>query len=189
METDIGQITDGALVAQVSAGDRAALAALYDRYAGALFAAARRFLPEPRDAEDLLHDLFLEVWKKAGTYDPARASVRTWLLIRLRSRAMDRRKSAHATRLVSLEAQPPRHQVEAQSSGPTQEADQESLRRALEALPQAQRDVLEMSYFQGLSSSEIAASLSIPVGTVKSRAAAGMRQLRRALCEELEGAP
>ncbi len=173
-------IDDGVLLERIAGGDKEALALFYDRYAGLLLAAASRFFTERRDAEDLTHDVFLEIWRKAETFDPARGSVRTWVLMRLRSRALDRRKSAHATRVVPMghntqtleQSSAPRH-------GAERHLDQQRVQEALFALPQKQRAVLELAYLEGRSSSEIAQLLSIPVGTVKSRVAAGMRHLRQ----------
>jgi RNA polymerase sigma-70 factor (ECF subfamily) len=179
---------DQILVARIAGGDKGALARLYDRYASVMLAVAFRLLGSRRDAEDLLHDVFLEVWKKASTFDPKRASVRTWLLMRLRSRALDRLKSAHATRVVPMGARGDMLQGADHRADPSAGVERSWVRRAVQALPTHQRAVLELAYFKGLSSSEIAAQLSIPVGTVKSRTAAGMRLLRGALREEPGGA-
>src|SRR5688572_14887224 len=89
---------DVELVVAVARGDRAALGALYDKYAPFLISLALRIVRERREAEDLLHDVFLEVWRSAVDYDPARGRVRTWLAIRMRSRALDRQKSARVSK-------------------------------------------------------------------------------------------
>lgn len=172
---------DAELVRAVARGDRAALAHLYDRFSPILLAVATRILGERREAEDLLHDVFLEVWRQAADYDSTRGSVRAWMLIRLRSRALDRRKSAGATRVVSLEAETERTGEEREASSaedPALAPDRTAIRRALAALPDEQRIVLELGYFEGLSSSEIAARIDAPIGTVKSRVAAGLAKLR-----------
>ena len=172
---------DAELVRAVARGDRPALAQLYDRFSPILLAVATRILGERREAEDLLHDVFLEVWRQAADYDSTRGSVRAWMLIRLRSRALDRRKSAGATRVVSLDAETERGGEEreaATSEDPSLAPDRTAIRRALAALPDEQRTVLELGYFEGLSSSEIAERLGAPVGTVKSRVAAALAKLR-----------
>src|SRR5262245_31670591 len=92
---------DAALVTAIANGDRGALAQLYDRYAGLLVAIGQRLLGDARESEDLLHDVFLEVWRQAAAYDVTRGTVRTWLVMRLRSRAFDRRKAAGSQRVVS----------------------------------------------------------------------------------------
>ena len=170
---------DPGLVAQIAGGDRKALAELYDRYSAVLLALARRMLRDAREAEDLLHDLFLEVWRQAGDYDGARGSVRAWIMMRLRSRALDRRKSPRLARRSPLEDAPQRDTIS--HDDPSETADRPVVRRALLDLPAEQRLVLELAYFEGLSTSEIAERESIPLGTVKSRLAAGMNKLRACL--------
>ena len=151
---------DAELVAVISAGDRDALAALYDRYAGILFGLSRRLLSDSRDAEDLLHDVFIEVWKQAKDYDSMRGSVRAWLFTRVRARALDRIRAQRVRRALAVEAV-------AGSDAPDEFAlDRAKVRRALQALPPEQCEVLELAYFSGLSSTEISAQLGIPVGTV-----------------------
>jgi RNA polymerase sigma-70 factor (ECF subfamily) len=172
---------DAELVSAVARGERAALAQLYDRFSPILLAVATRILGERREAEDLLHDVFLEVWRQAADYDSTRGSVRAWMLIRLRSRAIDRRKSAGATRVVSLDAEAERGGDEREaaiSEDPSLAPDRTAIKRALAALPDEQRVVLELGYFEGLSSSEIADRIGAPIGTVKSRVAAALAKLR-----------
>lgn len=171
---------DAALVQATAAGDRAALARLYDRYAPILLAVAVRILGERREAEDLVHDVFLEAWRQAGSFDPARGSVRAWLLMRLRSRALDRRKSAGYRRVSSLDSGELGADLERDvpTEDPAFAPDRAAVRRALAALPEEQRVVLTLGYFEGLSSAEIAARLTMPIGTVKSRVAAALSRLR-----------
>src|SRR5205807_7424800 len=91
------------LVRAAARGGSQALAGLYDRYASVLLAVGQRVLGNAREAEDLLHDVFLEVWRRAGDYDRARGSVRAWLLMRMRSRALDRRRAQGRSRVVALD--------------------------------------------------------------------------------------
>lgn len=167
---------DGALVAATAAGDRAALARLYDRYGSAMLAVGQRVLGNRREAEDLLHDVFLEVWRQAGTYDRSRGTVRTWLLLRMRSRAVDRQRAAGPR--LRAEGALPYQIAPSGDEDPALGPDRKRVRRALESLPLEQRAVLELGYFEGLSSSEIAARVSIPIGTVKSRVATALSRLR-----------
>jgi len=156
-------------------GDPRGLAALYSRYASVMLATARRIVGDLRSAEDVVHDVFLEAWRQATTYDPQRGSVRTWLLVRLRSRALDRCRAAVLRRTVS-------ELPEASDGDDASELpDRQVLRAVLASLPAEQRAVLEHAYFAGLSASEIADTLKIPVGTVKSRLGAGLKKLRAAL--------
>lgn len=159
----------------VAGGDRAALGALYDRYAGLLLALGERILHGRQEAEDVLHDVLLEVWRRASDYRPERGTVRSWLVVRMRSRCLDRRKSSSFARTVPLGERPDGGDP---SADPSRAPDVAALREALAALPPDQRTVLELGFYEGLSSTEIAARINIPVGTVKSRVAAGMGKLR-----------
>ena len=164
---------DAALVAAMARGDREALAKLYERHAGVLLGLALRIVRERREAEDLLHDVLLEAWRAAKDFDPKRGRVRTWLAIRMRSRALDLQKSARVSRNAGdagLEVVVD----EAERSSP----DHARVRAALAELGEDQRKVVELAYFDGLSCSEIATRIAIPIGTVKSRLAAGMQRLR-----------
>jgi RNA polymerase sigma-70 factor (ECF subfamily) len=180
----VGQRDDDAgLVEAVARGDRAALARLYDRFAPAMLALGQRILGfggRGGDVEDLLHNVFIEVWTKARDYDPSRSSVRTWLLLRLRSRALDRLREAGQERAVPLERWH-REQVAAAAVDPALGPDGAALRRALVELPAEQRAVLELGYFQGLTTNEIADRTAAPPGTVKSRTAAALSKLRASL--------
>jgi RNA polymerase sigma-70 factor, ECF subfamily len=169
---------DEALVTAMAGGDRGALATLYERHAPLLLGLALRIVRERREAEDLLHDVFLEAWRSAKDFDPKRGRVRTWLAIRMRSRALDLQKSARVSRNAGdggLELLVD----EAEGTSP----DHRRVRSALAQLGQDQRRVLELAYFEGLSCSEIAERIAIPVGTVKSRIAAGLERLRSGLVD------
>lgn len=172
---------DESLISGAAAGDRDCLAALYDRYAPALLAIGRRILGDRREAEDLLHDVFIEVWRQAGDYDESRGSVRAWLLMRMRSRALDRRKSAALSKRADLPAPDAVIDAAEPAEDPALGPDRQAVRRALAALPAEQRQVLELGYFEGLSSSEIAERVRAPIGTVKSRVAAALSKLRQAV--------
>jgi RNA polymerase sigma-70 factor (ECF subfamily) len=167
---------DAALVAAIAQGDRQALSELYRRHAPVLLGLAVRIVRNRREAEDLLHDVFLEAWRSARDFDPNRGRVRTWLAIRMRSRALDLQKSARVSRNAGdagLEVIPD----ERERHSP----DHARVRAAIAELSADQRTVVELSYFEGLSCSEIAAKIGIPIGTVKSRLAAGMQRLREGL--------
>jgi RNA polymerase sigma-70 factor (ECF subfamily) len=169
---------DVEVVRAVARGDRAALAVLYDRYSPIMFALALRIVRERREAEDLLHDVFLEVWRSAKDYDPVRGRVRTWLTIRMRSRALDLQKSARVSRNVGDDSVLDRVAADPDLA---ESPDRTKIRQALAALPVEQRQVLELGYFEGLSCSEIAERIKTPIGTVKSRVAAALGKLRQSL--------
>ena len=173
---DDADAADAALVAAMAAGDQSAMAGLYERHSGLLLGLALRIVRDRREAEDLLHDVFLEAWRAAKDFDPKRGKARTWLAIRMRSRALDLQKSARVSRNAGdggLELLVDDSEI----SNP----DHARVRDALAALGVDQRSVLELAYFEGLSCTEIAKRVSIPVGTVKSRMAAGLDRLRGGL--------
>ena len=162
-------------------GDRAALGVLYDRHAPVLLALGVRIVRVRREAEDLLHDVFLELWRHAGDYQAERGSVKSWMLLRMRSRCLDRVRSHGYSRVVALDGE-----REGVLRGGVTELDERRLDGArlkglLERLPVGQREVLALGYFEGLSFSEIATRLDIPLGTVKSRVSAAMQTLRKEL--------
>lgn len=163
-------------------GDASALSALYDRYAPILLALTERILGRSGEGEDLVHEVFLEAWRKSASYDAGRASVKAWLVLRMRSRCLDHRKSAR----VSRRAQGSEETWLKDSAGTGDASlapDRARVREVLVNLPAEQRAVLLLGYFEGLSSSEMAEQLGIPIGTVKSRAAAGLAALRASLTE------
>lgn len=176
--------SDAELVAAIAGGDRVALAALYDRYAPTLMALAQRFVGSRPDAEDLIHDLFIEVWLRADSYDAGRSSVRTWLLLRTRSRALDRVKSAAwrltlrsdgAERLGTLVAEgSPEHEAASAAA-------EKRMRSAVLILSDEERGLLDLIYVKGCSLSEVAGQLQAPLGTVKSRLSRVLGKLRRSL--------
>ncbi len=164
---------DADLVARMADGDRKAMSELYARHSSILLGLAVRIVRDRREAEDLLHDVFLEAWRAAKTFDPKRGRVRTWLAIRMRSRALDLQKSARVSRNAGdagLET--------LVDDGASASPDHARVRAALAELGPDQRRVLELAYFEGLSCTEIAEKIAIPVGTVKSRLAAGLDRLR-----------
>lgn len=171
--------TDQQLIERIAGGDRQALAALYDRYAPSLLGAGMRTLKLRRDAEDVLHDVFVEVWQQAGDYNPTRGSVKAWLFLRMRSRAIDRLRLSGGKETVlegeMEDAMPPRDAEDL-----SLEPDRRLVLRALSGLPTEQRIALELAYFGGLSGSQIAAQLNAPLGTIKTRLALGMSKLRAA---------
>lgn len=169
---------DQQLLAAVSTGDQSALAELYDRHAGQMLAVALRILRSRADAEDLIHDVFLEVWQKAAQYDPTRGTVQTWLLIRLRSRAVDRLRTLSLARERHMATTVLETQPAAANADPSIRSDYTRARQALATLSGEQQTVIELGYFQGLTHQEIALQCQIPVGTVKSRLSAAIIRLR-----------
>jgi RNA polymerase sigma-70 factor, ECF subfamily len=165
----------------MASGERDALAQLYDRYAPVLMALGQRLLRNEREAEDLLHDVFLEIWRQAADYEPTRGSVRSWMVMRMRSRALDRLKSVAHTRVVSIETVVIPEEPSTRGYDPMFASDQQRVRDALTRLPVDQQLVLELAYFEGFSLSEIATQQAVPLGTIKSRLARALTRLRDVL--------
>ena len=173
------QSQDAELIERMTRGDRAALARLYDRHAHTLLALAQGVLRDRQEAEDLLHDVFLEAWRCAADYSAARSSVRSWLLMRTRSRALDRLRKR--TRKLNMALDVARSAASEQAGSSEASVDQHRLPAALAQMPQAQQGVIMLAYFEGLSTSEISTRLGIPAGTVKSRTHAALKTLRSVL--------
>jgi len=177
---------DAAIIDRIAAGDRAAMAELYDRHSDVVFSLACRIVRQPADAEDVVQEVFTQAWRQAARYDAERASAAAWLLNITRTRAIDRVRAARTRQQISggderLESTP--------TAGATQE-DQviggeraERVRAALSVLGEAQRTAIDLAYFAGLTHGEIAARLSEPLGTVKTRIRSGLLKLREALME------
>lgn len=159
-------------------GDAVALGGLYDRYAPLVLTIAARMLSPMSEAEDLMQDVFLELWREALRYDPSRGSVRGWILTKARSRALDRRiQGARRRRSVEPFGDGDDHYVVDERIG----GERRALREAFEQLPPSQRTVLELVYAEGLSTHEVAQHIGTPIGTVKSRIAYGLARLRASL--------
>jgi RNA polymerase sigma-70 factor (ECF subfamily) len=169
---------DVAVVAAMARGKAEALGELYNRFAPIMLPLAERITGTAAAAEDVVHDVFLEAWRHAADYDASRGSVRAWLLLRTRSRSLDLRKSAAVARSVPIADDAWLGEIAGAADDCLGGPDQAKMRRALGGLPREQREVLLLGYFEGLSSSEIAGRVGIPVGTVKSRVAAALSALR-----------
>ncbi len=168
-------VEDARLVSALIKGDRGALAGLYDRHAPILLALGMRILADRALAEDVLHDVFLEAWHHAAEFDDARGTVRAWLITRMRSRSLDRRgKVVRGARAAEAAAR----ESPAAVSEATAAADHERVRRGVAGLSDELAAVIDLAYFDGLSASQIADRLGLPVGTVKSRLARAIATLR-----------
>ncbi len=185
----VGELDDRQLVAAVASWRPEALAELHDRHAPMLLALAARILGSREEAEDVVQEGLLQVWHQASRYDPARSSVSTWLVLIVRSRAIDRLRS----RRVAERTAEARHREEGDplvppvAPGHVLEGERRArVRRALEELPAEQREVLEQAFFAGSTQREIAEQTGIPLGTVKTRTLLAMKKLRAALAQEIE---
>lgn len=173
---------DNALVRAMALGDQRALALLYDRHIRSMLAIGVHMLQDTGEAEDVAHDVFLQAWNKAVDFDQERGSVRSWLLIRMRSRCLDRIRARAVRRDVDVEDAP----KPAPSPAPdaTSGKDDDKVRAAMGRLPEAQRQVIELVYFQGMTSQDAAQTLGCPTGTIKSRVRLAMQSLRQELAPQ-----
>lgn len=168
----------------VTEGRAEALEILYDRYAGVCYGLALRILGDRQDAEEVVQDTFVSLWRRAGTYDRRQGRPYSWLLKITRNRAIDelrRKGSARKPRQVA-QVQPEMTRgpdsVEAAAGASELQA---VVGDALEGLPPDQREVLEMAYMEGLSQREISEHTGIPLGTVKTRTRLALKKLRESL--------
>ena len=173
------QPSDAELIRRVALCDDQAFAALYDRYSPKLFGLLLRTLRSHPEAEDVLQEVFLEVWLRAADFDETRGRPFTWLVILARSRAIDRVRFLAARHRAAVESQ--REAPQWNSSDACENVIRSEQGRivseALAALPDKQRRVLLLAYFEGLSQPQIAARLSLPLGTVKTQMRAGRPKL------------
>jgi len=179
-----------ALVRSIAGGDQAALGTLYDATSRLVFGLALRILGDRATAEEVMLDVFTQVWRQAGNYDRHRGSPMAWLMTIARSRAIDRLRSGwqDQQRKEPLDAVGPARAPGASPEESTEMAERRRLvRKALGAISPEQRELIEMAYYGGLSHSEIALQTSLPLGTVKTRIRLGMLKLKERLGPVLEG--
>src|SRR2546421_4361351 len=173
---DPGHSDEAALIARLRTGDETAMADLYDRYSGIVYGVALRVLGETTAAEDVLQEVFLQLWRNPVAFDPERGRLPAWLAVIARNRAIDH-----------LRKRPPQDDIEdvVLSTGvnlenaAVQRQAAERIRGVLSQLPTEQRRALEMAYFEGLTHTEIAAKTGDPLGTIKTRIRTGLLALRK----------
>lgn len=180
------QLADEDLMALVLEGNARAFEVLFDRHGGPAFSLAYRMCGSRARAEDIVQEAFLSLWRAGGRYDQARGSVRAWLLSVVHNRAVDvfRRESLRATRPLEEDNAAERlAAAELTDIEVERRSEAERIRGALQALPDEQRQVIELSYFGGFTHQQIAEMLSLPTGTVKGRMRLGLGKLRIELAE------
>ena len=183
---DLSEARDRELVQRIGRGDEEAFRGLFGRYGPSAMALARRVARQPFLAEEIVQEAFLAVWRNPSGYDQQRGSVRAWLMGMVHHRAVDavRREESQRRRVEeSMVADPvvspdPADDVADELDLP---GERKAVHEALDALPQEQRQVIELMYFGGLSQTKISEQLGLPLGTVKSRTLLGMRRLRGAI--------
>ncbi|NJO80072.1 MAG: sigma-70 family RNA polymerase sigma factor [Cyanobacteria bacterium RM1_2_2] len=179
--------TDAEVFLALKAGQTAALSVLYDRHVGLVYGVALKVLEDAQEAEDLAQDIFLNLGK--SSYDPQRGVLRTFLAVLVRSRAIDRLRSRSTTQKMLDRWQLNRSQMVASNSPAeyvSQQEQSQEVQAALAQLSESQQQVLRLSYYDGLSHSEIAEQLQMPLGTVKSTARRGLLKLRQTLTDYIE---
>lgn len=176
------KVTDDQLIAAIQARDMQALEEFFDRYRVLSYSVAYRLLGDASDAEDVVQEAFVNVWRAAGTFRPGRGGGRAWLMSIVHHRAIDRLRGRGSRPLTT-------HLDDALPIADTADVWAEvsrrltgtEVRQALDALPSEQRESIELAYFGGLSQSEIAGRLNLPLGTVKGRMRLGLKRLRSLL--------
>jgi RNA polymerase sigma-70 factor (ECF subfamily) len=174
------------LLRSVAQGDRRSFEQLYDRFSGVLFSAAYRVLNNQEAAEDVLQDVFIQIWEKAPLYDPARGKPLTWAVTLTRHKAIDRlRSTQRRNRLqddLEKEAESFEHFDARDSLDAVQGIERaQMIREAIAKLSKDQREAIELAFFHGLTQTEIAEQLREPLGTIKARIRRGMMKLRDAI--------
>ena len=171
------------VVQRLAAGDRDAVAELYDRHAARIMGLAIRIVRNSSDAEDVVQEVFSQAWRTAPNYQPARGTVAGWLLMMARTRAIDRLRSRQARRDAAdgadLDGLPADVAPVSEQLIASQQA--ASVREAMMTLPVEQRAALELAYFEGLTQTEIAERTQTPLGTVKTRIRTALTSLRRSV--------
>ena len=180
-------VIDPKLVARVAKGEHHALSQLYDQSSTVLFSLALRILGNPEEAADVLQEIYLNVWRKVVRYDVGRGTPIAWLITLTRSRALDRLRTRgpRTLRQMSSAIDDAQTSLTGRGSGPFDSQTDEELRNVVREawanLPQIQQQVIELAYYEGLPSTEIAVKLNQSVETVKTCIALGMSQLRESL--------
>ncbi len=178
---------DALLAARLAAGDNDALAEVFDELAPSVYAVARRVLGESAAAQDVVQDVFVELWSRPNRYDPQVGTLRTYLAVLARHRALDVARS-ELRRIARQERHHwmvPREPELSAYEQVTSAAAAAAVRDAVNRLPEPQRRVVELAYFQGMTCREVAAAAGIPEGTAKSRLRRALQQLENELDRQL----
>jgi len=181
---DYSEFPDEALLALAAREDEEALAQLYDRYSRVAYGLAQRIVRDQALAEDAVQEAFLTVWRTAGSFRTDRAKPSTWILTLVHRRAVDVVRREERRRAAPLDGT---EEPDDRGRAADEEIELTDRRRivqeALRQLPDEQREALELAYYGGLTQSELAERLSVPLGTIKSRMFTGLRRLRDLLAE------
>lgn len=174
---------EAGLLKQIGQGDKASLAELYDRYSTVLYSVALRILNNQAEAEDLIQEVFVQIWDKASLYDSSRGKPLTWVMSMTRNKSIDRLRALQRRHRLHDEAEQESRIFETTQhpDGPDKvyaSENSRAVRNAVMQLSPDQRQAIEMAYFSGLTQTEIAEKLKEPLGTIKARIRRGMIKLR-----------
>jgi len=181
------QMLDQEMIARIGRRDQAAFSALYDRLSGPLYSLALKMLGDASDAQDALQEVFVQIWSRAGTYDPEKSSVFSWAVLLTRSRAIDRLRARDRRLRVVVSSAADENKVAEATDASTVESAADTankkdeaahVRSLLNNLPEDQRQAIELGFFGHRTHHEIAAQLGQPLGTVKARIRRGLFKLR-----------
>lgn len=189
MPRETSPTEEAALIAAIGRSDERAFLAVYERFSAPLYSLVFKMLQSPEDAEEILQSVFIQVWKKAGTYDPGRCAVFTWLVHITRSRAIDRlrqrQRQARTLDAATQEADPAAVSDDGNAAAVLLHENAASVQAALAKIPAEQREAIELAFFKGMSQTEIAEVIAAPLGTVKARIRRGLMRLRDSLARRL----
>lgn len=187
--SNLAELSDADLIGRASNGDARALEVLYDRYSGVVFSFSLKLVQDRQLAEELLQEVFFRAWQQGGAYSSQRGTFVTWLLSITHNMAIDeiRKRRRRPQKADSEEPEQVLAAVADTSAGSDVEEEvwlgslRDTVAVALRTLPPAQREAIEMAYYQGLTQREIAEALGEPLGTIKTRMRLGLQKLREAL--------
>ena len=180
MPPPLAHLPDEALLALIARGDEDALAGLYDRFGGVAYRLAYRILRDEVLAQDAVQEAFLAAWRTSVSFDPRRGKASTWLLTLVHRRAVDLVRREDRRRGDPLEGAPVAGTESTDETAAVREQ-RRAVQTALAQLPAEQREALELAYYGGLTQTELAERLGVPLGTVKSRMFAALGRLRELL--------
>ena len=181
-----------ALLARIAEGDREAFSRFYDAFASLALGLISRILRDPAASEEVLQEVFWQIWQEAARYDPRRGSPEAWVVMRSKTRAIDKLRAIRRREKTFVapadEAMTLSNEAPGENPGVAAETRQ-IVRSALDGLPEAQRRVVELAFFEGLTQSEIASRLGEPLGTVKTRARMALERLKNLIKREEPAEP